>query len=113
MKGWTDVRSIEAFDQALIQPQFQSVVIFKHSTRCSISSMAERRLSSLNTAEFPQTAFLFLDLIAHREVSNHISEVLQETHQSPQVLVVKQGQCTYDATHMEINVPELIEAIRS
>jgi bacillithiol system protein YtxJ len=111
MQGWVELNSVEQFQNTLNDSAFSKIVIFKHSTRCSISSMAQRRLLNLETARFPQTAFLYLDLIAFRDVSNFISEHLEEIHQSPQILVVENGACIYDASHMEINVSELSECL--
>ncbi len=110
MQGWIDLSSIEQFKELLEKSSTQTVVIFKHSTRCSISSMAQRRLLELNTQAL-SGIFCYLDLIAHRDVSNFISESLQETHESPQILIVKNGVCTYDASHMEITAKEIVENI--
>jgi len=110
MKGWIDLNSIEQFKELLEKSITETVVVFKHSTRCSISSMAQRRLSDLNIEAY-KCAFFYLDLIAHRDVSNYISESLHETHESPQILIIKQGVCTYEASHMEITSRDLVENI--
>lgn len=73
--------------------------------------MAQNRLKSINPADHPNTQFYYLDLIAHRDVSNAIAEKLKEVHQSPQVLVVKKGECTLEASHMDISPREIIEEI--
>ncbi|TNE80589.1 MAG: bacillithiol system redox-active protein YtxJ [Bacteroidetes bacterium] len=82
------------------------VVLYKHSTRCSISSMAMMRLER----EYSPTPlqFYYLDLIQYRAVSNAIAEKYKVYHESPQVLLLVNGECVYDASHMEINFAELI-----
>lgn len=81
------------------------VVIFKHSTRCSISSMAKGRL---DRSEAPQNVnFYYLDLIRYRGISNKISEVFHVHHESPQVLLIKNGECVYDESHGAISMDEL------
>lgn len=85
------------------QPQ----VIFKHSTRCAISSMAKSRLER---NQFPKDVpFFFLDLIKHREISNTIENVFSVDHESPQVLIIKNGECVYDESHGGINMDEILE----
>lgn len=111
MKGWNDLYTLDQFQEILVRSTQQTIVVFKHSTRCSISTMAQRRLLDLNTAQHPQTAFYYLDLIAYRSVSNQIAESLSEEHKSPQVLVIKNQSCVYEASHMEINQRELLEFI--
>ena len=108
MKGWIDLNTAEQFDALIEKSKSETVVVFKHSTRCSISSMAERRLLVIDTAN-EKASFYYLDLIAYRSLSNYISEVLKETHESPQILIIKNGDCTYDASHMEITAKEVIE----
>jgi bacillithiol system protein YtxJ len=80
-------------------------VIFKHSTRCSTSSMV---LNRLERAEAPATIdFYYLDLLAHRTISNKIAEIFQVYHESPQVLLIRNGECVYDESHMAITMEEL------
>jgi bacillithiol system protein YtxJ len=79
------------------------VVIFKHSTRCSISSMVKNRLD--RSWEHSTPVYL-LDLIALRSISNLIAEDLRVQHESPQLLVIKDGKCIYDASHTMISAEE-------
>ncbi len=82
-------------------------VIFKHSTTCSISGMA---LSRMNRSEFPETIdFYLLDLKQYRNISNQIAAQFHVHHESPQVLLIKQGECVYDESHYGINMDELVE----
>ncbi|MEO7263258.1 MAG: bacillithiol system redox-active protein YtxJ [Ferruginibacter sp.] len=81
-------------------------VIFKHSTRCSISSMAKSRLERSTS---PQNIdFYYLDLIAHRDISSKIADQFNVYHESPQVLVIKDGQCVYDESHSGISMEDII-----
>ncbi len=81
-------------------------VIFKHSTRCSISMMAKRKFE-LDWDAIPEnTNLFFLDLIKHREISNAISELFDVHHESPQLLLIKNGECIYETSHGEISAEE-------
>jgi bacillithiol system protein YtxJ len=87
-------------------------IIFKHSTRCSISMMAKKRvdmdLSDLPTIVKPY----FLDLIAHRGISNQISEAFQVHHESPQLLLIKDGECILDQSHGDISIEDTLDLIK-
>lgn len=85
-------------------------LLFKHSTRCSISSMALNRLESKwqnNTMVKPY----FLDLLTYRDISNEIANVFQVEHASPQVLLIKNGACFYHNSHNGISYQAITEAI--
>jgi len=85
--------------------------IFKHSTRCSISMMARKRFEFDWTAIPEGIPLYFLDLIAHREISNTIAEIFEVRHESPQLLLIKDGECIYETSHGEISAEELAEQI--
>ena len=89
------------------QSSKQPVVIFKHSTRCSISSMAKSRLERENAPE--NALFYYLDLIKFRNISNKVAADYAVHHESPQVLLIKNGECVYEETHNGINMPDIAE----
>ncbi|MCO6479239.1 MAG: bacillithiol system redox-active protein YtxJ [Phaeodactylibacter sp.] len=82
-------------------------IIYKHSTRCSLSSLARRRLEK--GWQFDERAVLpyFLDLIAYRDVSNLVAEHFGVAHQSPQLLLIREGRCVYHASHLDIDARSL------
>lgn len=84
------------------------VVIFKHSTRCSISSMALNRLKNGNI----DVDFRMIDVLNSRPVSMSVAERFHVHHESPQMLIISCGECVYDASHLEITMEELNEQVR-
>ncbi len=81
-------------------------LIFKHSSRCSLSSMARNRLDK---NEFPAAIdFYFLDIIKHRTISNKIAQDFHVPHESPQVLLIKKGECVYEESHSGIHMDEIV-----
>lgn len=82
-------------------------LIFKHSTRCSISSMAKSRLERATAPE--GIDFYYLDLIKHRNLSQKVAETFDVSHESPQVLLIKNGACIYDESHSGISMDEIVE----
>ena len=94
-----------------IKSSDQFSLIFKHSTRCSISMMARKRFE-LDWEALPKDLNLyFLDLIRYREVSNSIAATFNVHHESPQLLLIKDGECIYEASHGEISAEETAEQI--
>ncbi|MCO6488885.1 MAG: bacillithiol system redox-active protein YtxJ [Phaeodactylibacter sp.] len=82
-------------------------VIYKHSSRCSLSSLAQHRLEKGWVLDEPSVHLYFLDLIAHREVSNLVAERFGVAHQSPQLLLIRNGRCVYHASHLDISAKSL------
>ncbi|MBB5619912.1 bacillithiol system protein YtxJ [Pedobacter cryoconitis] len=88
-------------------------LIFKHSTRCSVSMMAKKRFE-LDWEIIPEgTNLYFLDLISHRAISAQIAETFQVHHESPQILLIKDGDCVLDASHSDISADEVAELINN
>ena len=104
---WIHLTDEEQLKQIINKSQVRPQVIFKHSTRCSISSVALQRLQKV--AQPADIDFYFLDLLAYRTLSNKIAEVFRVHHESPQVLLVKNGECVYEESHMGISMHEILE----
>ena len=77
-------------------------LIFKHSTRCSISAVARQRLQK--GALPPEIDFYYLDLLSYRSLSNQVADTFGVQHESPQVLLIKNGACVYDESHLGISM---------
>jgi bacillithiol system protein YtxJ len=90
-----------------VNPQF----VFKHSTRCSISSMALSRFEKGQSSESMPVAW-YLDLIRFRHLSDALSQASGIQHESPQVLLFHQGRCVYHASHLAIRPEDLVAAVK-
>lgn len=87
-------------------------VIFKHSTRCSISMMAKKRVD-MDLDDLPETVKpYFLDLLSHRNISGQIAELFDVHHESPQLLLIKDGECILDQSHGDIDIEETLALIK-
>jgi len=107
--NWIHLTTKEQLDTIRSAQGFN--MIFKHSTRCSISLMAKRKFE-LDWDELPENSRVyFLDLLNHRDLSNHIAEMFQVHHESPQLLVIKDGECILDQSHSDISVDEVNEVL--
>ncbi len=87
-------------------------VLFKHSTRCSISTMALSRFEREGLGLNDLADLYYLDLIANRPISNEIAELTGVVHQSPQVIVLVGDEVVYQASHAEISALEIIEILK-
>lgn len=88
----------------------KGVLIFKHSTRCSISSMAKSRMEREWT-DNPDLPVYYLDLIRYRSLSNLVAERYGVRHESPQILLIKDGKCVYDASHSSISAGDILSQV--
>lgn len=107
---WIEISNLDELDQAINESSDKPAIFFKHSTRCSISSMALNRFES-DWSEDANGSLYFIDLIKNKDVSNKLSEKANVFHQSPQVIVLKDNKTVYDASHSAISVNEIIEKL--
>lgn len=106
--NWITLNSIDGIDKIIEASNIKPQVIFKHSTTCSISQMAKARLDRFDNNE-NKIDFHYLDLLNFRPVSNIIAEKFHVHHESPQILLIKNGECIYDESHMGIVVDDILE----
>jgi bacillithiol system protein YtxJ len=107
--NWIPLTNLEQLN-GIVDAEGYSV-IFKHSTRCSVSMMAKKRFEHDWDAIPESTSVYFLDLISNREVSNAIAQKFSVHHESPQLLLIKNGECIYETSHGEISAEDLAEQI--
>ncbi len=105
---WNQLETLSQLDELHHSSHQQPVVIFKHSTRCSISAFAKHRFEQGWDGSGKASAWL-LDLIRFREVSNEIAARYGVPHESPQVIVLVGGKAVYDASHMDID-PQVVRS---
>jgi bacillithiol system protein YtxJ len=104
--NWHPINTIEQLEQIKAASFKRPQVIFKHSTTCSISRMA---LDRFERAKAPENVeFHYLDLLNFRAISTEIANFFQVHHESPQVILIKNGECIYDESHYGIMMDELI-----
>src|SRR5690606_31452232 len=109
--NWVSLNTLEQLKDINTQSLSQPVLIFKHSTRCPISSMAKRNLE-LDADLLPeQVKAYFLDLIQFRDISNQVSEIWNIKHESPQVLLIYNQECIYNCSHSDIDLADIVSQI--
>ena len=109
---WNELNDLSQLGIIDRESTSQKVMIFKHSTRCSISDAAFGRVErKWNDGNDEKLKPYYLDLLAHRDISNAIAERYGVMHESPQVLIISDGKCIFSQTHMEINVEDMMSAV--
>lgn len=106
--NWIPLQSDEDLAQIVEKSKETPQVIFKHSTRCSISSMVKNRLEK---GEQPQNIdFHYLDLIQYRTLSNKIASDFHIHHESPQVITLINGEPVFNESHSAIHMEDIVES---
>jgi bacillithiol system protein YtxJ len=112
--NWITLKSAEQLQEIRQASELQPVLIFKHSTRCSTSRMVLDRLErNWNGGEMSGITPYFLDLLSFRAVSNLIAEIFNVEHESPQVLLIRNGQSVLDLSHFEIEYDQIKSAVKT
>ena len=104
--NWIPLNYVGQLDEMVAFSNQKPAVIFKHSTRCSVSRFALKQFENEFDLE-GQVDTYFLDLLENRDISNEIASRFQVVHQSPQLVLIKDGKSIYDVSHSEIDALEL------
>ncbi|GAB1445560.1 MAG: bacillithiol system redox-active protein YtxJ [Cyclobacteriaceae bacterium] len=104
--NWHELTTLDQLDQAIEESKITPALIFKHSRSCSISKATLDRLERNWNLEKGVTPY-FLDLLTYRSISNAIAEKFGVQHESPQVLIIDQGESVYDKSHFDINFQDI------
>lgn len=105
--NWLPLESINQLEEIIEISKQKSIVIFKHSIRCFISKSALRSFETEYNISSDKMDAYYLDLLNYRDISNEIATRFNVVHQSPQILVIKNGVCVYHASHENIQVNDL------
>jgi bacillithiol system protein YtxJ len=108
--NWNKLNSDSQLADIKEESENQPILIFKHSTTCSISAMALSRMERNWNDQLGVKPY-YLDLLANRAISNKIVNEFGVEHESPQVLLIRNGECVYDASHMAISFAGLQQAV--
>ena len=105
--NWKHLTSVDDLDAAIASSENSTVVLFKHSTRCSISRMALKMFEAGWDESLGEVNAHFLDLLEHRDISAAIASKLDTLHQSPQMLVLQAGRVVHHANHSSIDASDV------
>ena len=104
--NWISLQDEQQLTEIKEKSKSRPQLIYKHSVRCGVSSVVKSRLEK---AKLPTDIdYYYLDIIHFRSVSNKIAEEFKVYHESPQVLMIKNGECVYEESHMGIRADEIM-----
>jgi bacillithiol system protein YtxJ len=110
--NWIPLTSENQLQEIITESNETPVMIFKHSTRCSISSTSLNRLErNWNDTEMGNIKAYYLDLIANRSISAKVESLFQVEHQSPQAIIIDKGKSTWNASHYDIQYDAIKKAV--
>lgn len=104
---WISLREINQLDTIMEASKVKPQLIFKHSTRCGISKMVLNQFVKAYSLNDQNADLYYLDLLNYRDVSNEVGHKLQVMHQSPQLIIIKNGVVVAHASHGDINELEV------
>lgn len=104
---WNMLTSVEQLDEVVKESKQQPVAIFKHSTRCGISRMVLKQFEKSYGLEKDQLKLYFLDLLQNRHISEEIANRFKVQHESPQMIVLKDGEVVHHDSHQGIDATHL------
>jgi bacillithiol system protein YtxJ len=102
-----ELDKMEQFDEIDEISKSKPVVLFKHSTRCSISRMALKQFDAEFNYPEEKIEWYLLDLLNHRDLSNEIASRYNVVHQSPQIVVIRNGKAVFNESHDSIAAEDL------
>ena len=113
--NWENLTSLDQLEAIRKESADRPVLIFKHSTRCSISRMVLERLErNWDVQEMDSHVKpYFLDLISYRQISNQIAALFEVEHESPQILIIRDGASVYDRSHMAIDYQQIRSTVKN
>jgi bacillithiol system protein YtxJ len=112
MTPWQPLTQAEQLTDIVRESHEQPVLIFKHSTSCSISAAAKSKIErQWADAGLENAKIYYLDLLRYRPISAHIAEQFGVRHESPQLLLIQAGECRYDASHMGIRLNDVKQVV--
>ncbi len=108
---WIPLTELKQLEEIATESFTIPAVIFKHSTTCGISRMALKNFEKEYKVPGAAANLYILDLLSYRELSNEIANKFDVRHQSPQILLIKDGKSVYDASHGDIDAETLAHQI--
>lgn len=105
--NWIPMNNIDQIATIKEQSKSEVVLLFKHSTRCGISRMVIKQFEKKFTEDMKDLKVYYLDLLNYRSISDEVGYTFQVRHESPQLLIIKNGVAVANASHYDITTIDL------
>ena len=104
---WHTIDKYEDLDQVLKDSHQSDQVILKHSNTCGISVMVKNRIEKEGQDSEDFTDIHIINVLSSRQLSNQLSELLSVRHESPQILLISEGRCTFHTSHFDVSLKNI------
>ena len=104
---WIPLSSLDQLTNILEKSKSKTQIIFKHSSRCGISSMVINQFVKQYLFSEEEVDLYYLDILSYRDVSDDVGYKFQVLHQSPQLIVLRNGVAVAHASHGAINAIDI------
>lgn len=108
-KNWVEIDNLDAIERIIHSSKSKPQYIYKHSTRCMLSTWAYDEVAEASEELSPDVDINYVDVLASRDVSNLIADKFNVRHESPQILLVWDGQVLWSESHRRVKKDEIIE----
>lgn len=108
---WIPLNDMSQLEEIVETSKTRTVAIFKHSTRCGISSMVIRQFEGSYDVPEDVADVYYLDLLQFRPISNEIASRFGVFHQSPQLIVFRNGEVVFHTSHGDISAQQVSERV--
>lgn len=105
--NWIPFNSLDQINIIKELSKSETILIFKHSTRCGISKMVIKRFEKLFEISMSNIKVYYLDLLSYRNISDEVGYIFQVQHQSPQLLIIRNKVAVKHASHYDITLVSL------
>ena len=107
----TPLTTIEELNAALAASSTRPILIFKHSATCGTSAMASEEIGDLLARGALPADIYLVRVQAARAVSNEIERRLRVRHESPQILLIRDGQMVWSASHHRVTAAAVLASL--
>lgn len=108
---WNELTSVEEVDELVLASNAKPQVIYKHSNRCAVSYLSRINLEKISPDIMKLVDLYRVDVIRDRPISKYISEKLKVRHESPQLIILKDGEVLWHGSHYQVNLDKMVSAL--
>lgn len=105
-KGFIPIQDQQSLDRLFVESRFRPILLFKHSNSCGISSRAYREMEKLDDVNL-------LEVQTARELSREVASITGVRHETPQVIVLRDGKAVWNASHYDVNATSVSQALQA
>ncbi len=100
--GWRSINDDDALREIVMASNTKPQVIYKHSTRCATSFFALKNVQRISGEGRKKADFYMVDVIGQRTLSFQVAELLGIHHESPQLIILKDGEVCWHGAHQNV-----------